>query len=89
MYDITENKIRNRFIKFLRNLGCLRVQKSVFLGDISETTFETIEHEISNIIDLSSDSIYIFPICQREYRDSIFMDKRKIQNILERNAIIL
>ncbi|MDX8337289.1 CRISPR-associated endonuclease Cas2 [Candidatus Cetobacterium colombiensis] len=89
MYDITENKIRNRFIKFLRNLGCLRVQKSVFLGEVSEIVLETIEYEISNIIDLASDSIYIFPISKREYRDSIFMDKRQIQNILEMSAIIL
>lgn len=89
MYDISENNIRNKFIKFLRNLGCIRVQKSVFLGDLSETIFKTIEFEILNIININDDSIYIFPICQREYRDCIFMDKRQIQNILEMNAIIL
>ena len=89
MYDITENKVRNRFIKFLRNLGCLRVQKSVFLGTISEYTLETIESEVSNIVNLTSDSIYIFPICQKEYRGSIFMDKKQVQNILDMSAIIL
>ncbi|MBC2849906.1 CRISPR-associated endonuclease Cas2 [Cetobacterium sp. 8H] len=89
MYDISENNIRNKFIKFLRNLGCLRIQKSVFLGDLSETTFKTIEFEISNIINTNNDSIYIFPICQREYKDCVFMDKRQFQNVLQMSAIIL
>ncbi|MGL5202981.1 MAG: CRISPR-associated endonuclease Cas2 [Cetobacterium sp.] len=89
MYDITDNNVRNRFIKLLRNLGCLRVQKSVFLGDISEPVLETIESKVLNIINTTSDSVYIFPICQREYRNSIFIDKRQVQNILDMSAIIL
>ncbi len=31
-YDISQNNLRNRFVKLLFRFGCKRVQKSVFLG---------------------------------------------------------
>lgn len=89
MYDIKDNKIRNKLIKFLRNLGFLRIQKSVFLGDISNNIFNILEYNISKIINIHFDSIYIFSISENEYKKCIFMDKRKIQLILEANALIL
>lgn len=89
MYDIKDNKIRNKLIKFLRNLGFLRIQKSVFLGDISKNIFDILEDNISKIINIHFDSIYIFSISENEYKKCIFMDKRKIQLILEANALIL
>ena len=89
MYDIKDNKIRNKLIKFLRNLGFLRIQKSVFLGDISNNIFNILEYNISKIINIHFDSIYIFSISENEYKKCIFMDKRKIQFILEANALIL
>ncbi|MGL5983026.1 MAG: CRISPR-associated endonuclease Cas2 [Cetobacterium sp.] len=89
MYDITDNSIRNRVIKYLHGTGFLRVQKSVFLGNFSENSIKELEKNLSEIINIVKDSIYIFPLCEREYHDCVFMDKRKRHNILDKNVAFL
>ena len=35
MYDIESNKVRNYVVKYLERKGCTRVQKSIFLANLS------------------------------------------------------
>lgn len=89
IYDITENKIRDRVIKILRNFGFLRVQKSVFLGDVSFENINFIEKNINAVINFSFDSIYIFPVSKKEYEKCDFLSKEKSYKILDKKALIL
>ena len=63
IYDITENKIRNRIVKLCKDYGLYRVQKSVFIGDLNKNLIDSIILESKEIIDESTDSTYIFPMC--------------------------
>lgn len=46
-YDISSDKLRNRFSKYLRKFG-YRLQYSVFEIDVSERMLDVIESEIEN-----------------------------------------
>lgn len=61
-YDISDNKLRNRFSKFIKKFGH-RLQYSVFEIDVSERLLDVIEVEIRNKYEnqfSQSDSIIIF-----------------------------
>lgn len=89
VYDVTENKIRDRVIKILRNFGFLRVQKSVFLGDIPFESIDFIELKMNEIINFFNDSVYIFPVSKKEYEKCNFLSKEKLYKILDKKAILL
>ena len=63
VYDISENKIRNRIVKLCKGYGLYRVQKSVFIGDLNTNELDSLGLQSGEIIDTSTDSTYIFPMC--------------------------
>ncbi len=63
IYDITDNKTRNRVIKVCKRYGLYRVQKSVFLGDVNPNELDSLSLEAEKEIDPEVDSVYIFPMC--------------------------
>ena len=61
-YDISDNKLRTRFSKYLKKFGH-RLQYSVFEIDVSERMLDVIEAEINNNYMkkfTQSDSVIIF-----------------------------
>ena len=68
IYDISENKIRNKVIRICKDAGLYRVQKSVFLGDIEENRFNEIQLVFQDLIDLENDSVYVFPMSKNELK---------------------
>ncbi len=71
IYDIRCNKIRRKVIKATRGAGLYRVQKSVFLGSINRAELDSLSLEISDLIDRASDSVYIFPMCEIDFKKVI------------------
>ena len=63
IYDIAENKVRNKVVKLCKNYGLYRVQKSVFLGELNKNDTDSIALETEGLIDMNFDSVYIFPMC--------------------------
>ncbi len=64
LYDITENKLRVQLAKYLLEKGCQRIQKSVFLANISKSMYTDI---YSTFVELEPifgemDSIFMIPI---------------------------
>ncbi len=70
IYDISENKIRNKVIKACKNIGLYRVQKSVFLGDIENNEFDELKIKLDDFIEKATDSVYIFPMNKSELRQA-------------------
>ena len=68
VYDIVEDKLRNRIAKECKKYGLERVQKSVFLGRLEKNRFDEIAEICRDIIDESQDSVYLFPFCQEDFR---------------------
>lgn len=72
-YDIESSKIRSEFSNFLISENFIRIQKSVFIGNINKKfLYMKIQKWILNIIN-DKDSILICPLCQNDIQKSYFI----------------
>ena len=64
MYDIESNKVRYNIVKYLERMGCFRIQKSIFLANLSMEKYEDIKHDLAEVQDLyeNHDSIIVCPV---------------------------
>ncbi len=62
-YDITCNKTRTKVSKFLKDYG-LRVQKSVFEGDISTEQYNEVKEKVKTLIDRKTDKVCFYRFCK-------------------------
>ena len=68
IYDITENKQRNRVAKYCKQAGLIRVQKSVFLGSLELNRFDELSEMCKDEINEDTDSLYLFPFCEDDFK---------------------
>lgn len=68
IYDIVEDKPRTKIAKRCKDAGLYRVQKSVFLGTIARNRLDELRLQIEELTDLDVDSVYIFPMCDDDFR---------------------
>ena len=68
IYDISDNKIRNKIVKLCKDYGLYRVQKSVFLGTLNRNEIDSLFLESKDLIDMETDSLYIFPLCDEDFK---------------------
>jgi CRISPR-associated protein Cas2 len=73
LYDIPQDKIRNRIAKICLEAGIYRVQKSVFLGDLNRTQLKELLSRIEDIINQDEDSVYVFPVCKEDFKSSVLL----------------
>lgn len=64
MYDIEDNKVRRYIVKYLEKHGCLRIQKSIFPANQSESVFNEISNTLEEVQGVyeNNDSIIVMPI---------------------------
>lgn len=67
-YDIVDDKKRRIISELLLDNGFLRVQKSVFIGDIKIKSLEKLLHKICNQLDEKTDSLLCFKINEEDYQ---------------------
>jgi CRISPR-associated protein Cas2 len=67
VYDISNDRTRTRIARRCLDAGLYRVQKSVFLGDLAANRVEEILLFSQELLDLNTDSVYIFPMCQDDF----------------------
>ena len=68
IYDIVDDKKRNKIAKVCKNIGLYRVQKSVFLGTLNNNQLDELDIQCGDIIDEEIDSVYIFPMCEGDFK---------------------
>lgn len=68
IYDIVKDKTRTRIAKTCKNKGLYRVQKSAFLGKLNRNQIDELKIMCNDIIDKEVDSVYIFPMCEDDFR---------------------
>jgi len=68
IYDITEDKQRNRVAKYCKQAGLIRVQKSVFLGSLERNRFDELSEMCKEEINKDTDSLYLFPFCEDDFK---------------------
>jgi CRISPR-associated protein Cas2 len=68
LYDIAENRSRNKIAKACKEAGLHRVQKSVFVGPLERNRLDELALRIEDLIDLDEDRVYIFPMCEADFQ---------------------
>ncbi|MER3415862.1 MAG: CRISPR-associated endonuclease Cas2 [Gemmataceae bacterium] len=67
VYDIGDDRRRTKIAKRCLDFGLYRVQKSVFCGDVDPNRIEEIILFSSQLLDLTSDSVYVFRMCREDF----------------------
>lgn len=64
MYDIESNKVRHQVAKYLLKMGCFRIQRSIFLADLTPEKYELIRSDLTEVQSYydNQDSILIVPV---------------------------
>lgn len=64
MYDIESNKVRQQVAKYLLKMGCFRIQRSIFLADLTLEKYELIRSDLTEVQSFydNQDSILIVPV---------------------------
>lgn len=64
MYDIESNKVRHQVAKYLMKMGCFRIQRSIFLADLSIDKYEQIRSDLTEVQSFyeNEDSILVVPV---------------------------
>lgn len=64
MYDIESNKVRQQVAKYLLKMGCFRIQRSIFLADLSPEKYERIRSDLTEVQAYyeNEDSILVVPV---------------------------
>ena len=73
MYDIKKDRARTKVAKVCQQAGLYRVQFSVFLGTLEKNVFDSIQLQISDLIDEEQDSVYIFPMSKDELQQTVLL----------------
>ena len=73
LYDIENDRARNRVAQRCKQAGLYRVQWSVFLGEITDHRKDELELQIAELIDEAQDKVYIFPMSRQELRHTVLL----------------
>ena len=70
MYDIEDNKVRGQVSKYLDKMGCIRIQKSIFMAKTERSVFDRIHKDLTEVNELydNTDSIIMVPVTTDEVR---------------------
>ena len=67
IYDISNDRTRERVARRCLDFGLYRVQKSVFLGEVAANRVEEIVQFSLEVLEPESDSVYVFPMCRPDF----------------------
>lgn len=67
IYDISNDKKRNKIAKICMEKGLYRVQKSAYLGNINSNQIDELKIFCEDNMD-DEDSVYIFPMCEEDFK---------------------
>jgi len=82
IYDIKNDKKRTRVAKECKNIGLYRVQKSAFLGCLNKNQIDELKLICEDLIDIEKDSIYIFPMCEDDFKKVILLGQAFDKNLV-------
>lgn len=73
LYDIEQDRARNRVAKICKQAGLYRVQYSCFLGTLDEHALDTLELQLAAEINTDADKVYIFPMSRSELKSTVLL----------------
>lgn len=88
-YDVSNDKIRRLVSDYLKNIGFVRIQKSVFLGEVKLEIYEKMTSYIDTLINKKSDSICCIPISKNDYYNILSMGNLGNYKIYEEEILYI
>lgn len=73
LYDIRHSGNRTKVARHCKQAGLYRVQLSVFLGQLSDTTADELALEIEDLIDPAHDKVYMFKLSKTGLRQTVVL----------------
>jgi CRISPR-associated protein Cas2 len=65
IYDITNDKRRNKLAMMLKTFGLVRIQYSAFRGELNSNDRMVMAKKVDQFVEEEEDSIFIIPLCDR------------------------
>lgn len=87
IYDISENKARTKVSSKCKNYGLQRIQKSAFIGDLTNNKAEMLILEIKEIIG-KKDCVFVFPSCKTCFENKLIVGSFDQERLKERKYVI-
>ena len=75
IYDVSDNKARQRLAEELMRMGLKRIQRSAFVGTLPWSKMKDVARVASRIIDESRDVVHILPLSDREWSNRVVVGK--------------
>lgn len=66
IYDIVEDKLRNKIADTCLDFGLQRIQYSAFFGELSHNQKETLFKKVKRLIGEKEGNIQIYPVCEKD-----------------------
>jgi len=89
VYDISKNGNRSAVIRILKDRGFKRVQKSVFLGDVSRNVAEMVALDAKNHLELEADALFLFPACASCFKSRIIHGRLDEERVKKKDFVFV
>jgi len=66
IYDIEEDRIRNKISEFCKDYGLERIHYSAFQGDLNRNRREELFLKLRKLLGKNKGNIQVFPICEKD-----------------------
>ncbi len=75
IYDIENDRVRNRISEACKDYGLLRVQKSAFRGQLNTNRREMLYQRLQQTLGQRAGSIHIYALCERDARATFVIEQ--------------
>ncbi|WXG39276.1 MAG: CRISPR-associated endonuclease Cas2 [Candidatus Freyarchaeum deiterrae] len=86
-YDVPDDRLRTKIAARLFGYGLRRLQKSVFIGEMSRNKAEMLSLELEDMVGGELADIRIFPVCERCIENQIIVSE--LYNIEEKEVVLV
>ncbi len=76
IYDIIEDGRRDAVVEILKDVGMVRIQKSVFCGGLVLQQKRDLIETIKSVLNEDDDSFYLIMNCSKCYKNTLTVGKR-------------
>ena len=82
-FDISEERVRGRLRRFLRNNGFSRVNRSVYSAVGGEKLAARVAEEAARIVG-ERDHVFVITVLEQEYHRAIVVEKDRVERVEDR-----
>ena len=75
LYDIDNDRARQKVAKACQQAGLYRVQLSCFLGTLSSHEKDVLQLQLTALMDEERDKVYLFPMNKAELQQTVLLGR--------------